>query len=262
MQSTLVNIWKRRHLLRVLVSSNLKRQNKNSVLGYLWWLLDPILMTGVYYLLVAVLFDRGGRSDDGPYILFLLCGLLSYKAFADSVSQSVLSIRDQAGIVRSISFPKAVLPASLVLSSAVYFCAALLVAVGLGLAHGIWPGVTYSVLPLLVGLQIFFSLGVALLVSTLGLYFQDTANIMSHLLRMWYFLSPGLYSISVVPERFRPLFKLNPFYGLMTAYRDVIMHDRWPALGDLVYLVFVGLLSFGIGMYVFQHFEGRFVQKL
>ena len=101
MRSTVANLWRRRHLLGVLVASNLKRQNKNSVLGYLWWLLDPILLTCVFYIVVAVLFKRHGSNQ--PYILFLIIGLLSWKAFSDSVSQAVNSIRGQASIIKSIA---------------------------------------------------------------------------------------------------------------------------------------------------------------
>ena len=169
MRSTAGNLWARRHLLRTLVVSNLKRQNRNSALGYLWWLLDPVLMTAVYYVVVAVLFDRGGHNQ--PYILFLVCGLLPWKAFSDSCSQSIGSVKGASGIIRAISFPKAVLPLSLVLSGAVYFGFALLVVVGLALfygpSHGTWPNPYYLLLPVVIGVQLLFTVGMSLLLSTL-----------------------------------------------------------------------------------------------
>ncbi len=264
MRSTLSNLWLRRHLLRVLVVSNLKRQNKNSVLGYLWWLLDPILLTCVFYIVVAVLFRRGGSNQ--PYILFLIIGLLSWKAFADSVGQSVHAVRGQADIIKSISFPKGVLPLSLVLSNAVHFLFALLVIVVLGLwyghEHGTWPNVYYLMLPVVIGLQLLFTVGVAFIVSTLGLLFKDTANMVGHLLRMWYFMSPGLYSIDIVPERYQSLYRLNPFCELMTSYRDILMWGRMPGWYDLGYALVIGLFTCAFGYLFFRRMEGRFVQKL
>jgi ABC-type polysaccharide/polyol phosphate export permease len=264
MQSTISNLWQRRHLLRVLVISNLKRQHKNSVLGYLWWFLDPILLTAVFYIIVAVLFKRHGGNQ--PYIMFLICGLLAWKAFADSVSQTVLSIRSQAQIIKSISFPKAVLPLSLVLSNTIQFLVALVVVAGMGLwygeKYGTWPNLYYLMLPVVILLQVFFTAGVAFLVSTLGLFFQDTNNIVGHLLRMWYFLSPGLYSLDMVPERYRGIFELNPFSGLMTSYRNILMWRRMPDWSDLGYIFLVGMACCVVGYQVFKRYEGRFVQKL
>ena len=264
MRSTLDNLWRRRHLLGVLVASNLKRQNKNSVLGYLWWLLDPILLTCVFYIVVVVLFKRHGSNQ--PYILFLVIGLLSWKTFSDSVSQSVNSIRGQASIIKSISFPKAVLPVSLVLSNTFFFLIALVVVVGLGLwyggKYGTWPNIYYLMLPVVMFLQVLFTVGAVLLVSALGLFFQDTSNIVSHILRMWYFLSPGLYSIELIPEEYRSIFRLNPFCELMTSYRDILMKGRMPDWYDLGYALGIGLFSCLLGYFVFKRYEGRFVQKL
>jgi ABC-type polysaccharide/polyol phosphate export permease len=265
MRSSPASLWSRRHLLWVLTVSNLKRQNKSSALGYLWWLVDPLLMTGVYFLVVGVLFQRGGGGNR-PFLLFLLCGLLSWKAFSDSVSQSIHAIRGQAAIVKAISFPKAVLPLSLVLSNAIYFAVALLVAVGLALwyapEHGTWPNAWYSLLPVVMAIQLVLTAGVALLVSALGVLYLDTGNIAGHLLRMWYFLSPGLYSLEQVPESLRPVFRLNPFAELMTAYRDILMYGRAPALADLGLALALGLASLLLGYLFFRRLEGRLVQRL
>ncbi len=264
MHSTLGNIWNRRHLLWVLTTSNIKRQNKNTVLGYLWWLLDPILMTAVYYILVTVLFRRGGSNQ--PYILFVLCGLLAWKAFAGSVSQSIRIISGQAGIVRAISFPKVVLPLSLVFSNTIFFLFALLVAVAVacwyGPEYGTWPNIYYLMLPVVICLQVMFTAGVAMLMSAMGVLFKDTGNIMSHLLRMWYFLSPGLYSLDRIPEDMQPFFRINPFCELMTSYRDIIMRGRMPSWFDLGYAFGVGLVSCLVGYLLFRKLEGKLVQKL
>jgi len=250
--------------LRVLTISNLKRQNKNSVLGYFWWLLDPILLTLVFFLVVVVLFQRGGGNQ--PFILFLVCGLLPWKAFASSVGQTVNSIRNQAAIIKAISFPKAVLPLSLVFSNTAHLLFSLLVAVLLGLwygsEYGTWPNVYYLMLPVVVGLQVLFTIGVALVVATLGLFFQDVGNIVSHLLRAWYFLSPGLYGPELVPEKYLALYRLNPFCELMTAYRDILMKGRMPAWADLAYAFAAGAVCCLVGYMLFKRYEGRFVQRL
>lgn len=264
MSSTLENLLSRRHLLSVLIASNLKRQNKNSALGYLWWILDPILMTGVYYIVLVVLFRRGG--DNQPVILFLLCGLLPWKSFSQSLSQSIGSVRGASGVIKAISFPKAVLPLSLVFSNTIYFIVALLVAVAISLLYGneygTWPNVYYLLLPVVILIQVLFTVGCCLILAGLGVFFVDTGNIMSHILRMWYFLSPGLYDVSQVPESMLPLFRLNPFCELMTMYRDIIMWGRMPSAFDMGYAFLAGLVACTLGYFFFKHYEGRFVQRL
>jgi len=100
------------------------------------------------------------------------------------------------------------------------------------------------------------------IVATLGVFFQDSANILGHLLRMWFFLSPGLYSLDKVPDHLRQYFRLNPFCELMTSYRDIIIHGRMPALFDLGYAFLVGVVCCAFGYFVFKRYEGRLVQKL
>lgn len=264
MRSTFSNLLERRHLLWTLIGSNLKRQNKSSALGYLWWLFDPILMAGVYYIILVVLFQRGGQNR--PVVLFLLCGLLPWKAFSQSVSQAIGTLRGSAGIIRAISFPKAVLPLSLVLSNAVYFIFALVVIVVLGIfygsQYGTWPNVHYVFIPVVLLCQVLFTTGLALIMSVLGVLFLDTSNIMSHVMRMWYFLSPGLYSIHDVPESYRNIFRLNPMCEIMTSFRDILMYGRMPTAFDLGYAFMAGAGTLVVGYIFFKNFEGRLVQKL
>jgi len=264
MRSTPRNLWRRRHLLRILVVSNLKRQNKNTALGYLWWLLDPLLMTAIYYMLVAVLFRR--QAEGMPYLLFLVVGLFAWKALADSLSQSVLMLRNQAPLLRSIGFPKAVLPISLVLSNAFYFLVALAVPFLLSFLYapewGCWPRWTWLLVPVALMLQIIFVAGLALVVSVLGVYFQDTANITGHLLHMWMFFSPVLYTMDQVPEHLRPYFQLNPMAFLLPIYRDLMIAGRLPNWGQMLAFSLAALAVGISGYLIFLRHEGRLVQRL
>lgn len=264
MRSVPTNLWKRRHLLWVLIVSNLKRQNKRSSLGYLWWLLDPLLMTGIYYIVVAVVFDRGGANQ--PFILFLVCGLLPWKAFAEALGQSTNAFKSAGGIIKAISFPKAILPMALVASNTIYLVFALIVPITLALlfapSYGTWPSLYYLFLPLIVGIQAFFGLGISLVFATAGVFFIDLQNIIRHITRMWYFLSPGLYSIELIPEAWQPLYRLNPLVGILTSYRDVIMHGRAPQFFDLAYPLAVASVLVVVGFMVLRRYEGRLAQHV
>ncbi len=264
MVSSVKNLWFRRHLLRVLVAANIKRQSKNTVLGYLWWLLNPLLFTAVYYLLVVIIFKRGGGNQ--PFVLFVMVGLLAWKAFSDSIGQAIIILPSQGGIIRAVSFPKAVLPMSLVLSNMVFFGFGLIVAVVIsflyGPKYGTWPNIYYILIPVVMALQILFTTGFALMMSAVGVLFKDTNNIMGHVLRMWYFLSPGFYSVDHMHGKLRYLLMANPFTELMTAYRDIIMYAKMPSAFDLGYALGIGTVTCFLGFWVFRKLEGKLVQHL
>ncbi len=264
MRSTFSALWKRRHLLWALVSSNLKRTNRTSALGFVWWFLDPMLMAAVYYVVVVVLLKRGGENQ--PYLLFLVCGLFPWKSFSDTTSLTVTVLKSQQAIIKSVSFPLAVLPFAQVVSNIIYFGFGLLVAAAIATFYGpsyeTWPSLSYLLLPFVVAIQLVLTAGVSLLAATFGLMFADLQNIIRHVLRISYYLSPGLYSITMVPERYRTLYMLNPFAGLMSAYREVLMYGRVPSLTLLAGPLLAAGLVFTLGYWVFRRFEGRFVQLL
>ncbi len=262
MRSTLAGLRQRRHLLWILVTSNLKRTSRNSTLGMLWWFLDPLLMAAVYYVVVVVIFKRGGAHE--PYVLFVVCSLFSWKAFSDTAGTASTVLKRQAPIIRAVAFPMAVLPLSQALSDTIYFGFSLIVAAVIatlyGPTHGTWPNLYYFLLVIPIAAQLLLASGVALLLATLGVFFLDLPNIVRHLLRIAFYLSPGLYSVEAIPERFRDLYMLNPFAGLMTSYRDIIMYGRAPEPGHLLLPLAIAAVIFALSYALFRRYEGRFVQ--
>ncbi|MBI3178938.1 MAG: ABC transporter permease [Deltaproteobacteria bacterium] len=262
MRSTLQGLWKRRHLLWILVSSHLKRSSRSSALGLMWWFIDPLLMAGVYYVVVVAIFKRGGSHQ--PYVLFLVCSLFAWKSFSDTVSASVIVLKRQAPIIKAVSFPMAVLPFSHAIADTIFFGFSLVVAAGIasayGPTHGTWPSFAYLLLVVPTAIQMVLAAGVALILSTLGVFFTDLQNIVRHLLRICFYLGPGLYDLDTVPERFRGLYQLNPFAGLMTSYREIIMQGKAPEAAHLLVPGVLAVLVFAVGYVLFRRYEGRFVQ--
>jgi lipopolysaccharide transport system permease protein len=264
MRSTFKNLYKRRHLLKVLITSAVKRQNKNNVLGYIWWLLDPLLFLAVYYLVVAVVFKRGGANQ--PFILFLLCGLLPFKFFSQSATQSVTSLSRAEPMIKSISFPKMVLPLSVVFTNFVYFFCGMAVAVFAAVLYGnrfqTWPNWNYIYLPVVMAVMIMFTTGLSIIVSVLSIFFADLKNILTHILKAWYFASPGLYSLDRLPDKIRPYAILNPLAGIMNGYREIIMHNHHPFHRDLLYAFLISAVLMTFGYIIFIKLESRLVKYL
>lgn len=265
------DVLSRRRLIRYLVQADVKKKGSDTILGNVWWILDPLLQMLVYVILVSVIFSRGGPD----YALFVFSAILPWKWFVSSVNDAISSVRSQERLIKQLQFPKIVLPVSSTLAGVVGFAfgliplAALLV---LLFPHRI--SAYLLLVPVIAVVQLTFTLGVALLVSTANVFVRDVTNIARHALRLWFYLSPGLYSLSLVTESnigqeypaLVTLLRLNPFAILFESYRSVIYGTPdggpatapdWLALG-LLLLVSVGLVI--VGTAVFKRLEPTFAK--
>lgn len=272
--STIAALWSRRSLIRELTRSNLKQTHRNTALGYFWWLLDPILMTAVYTILVTFIRQR----PDPSYPAFVMCGLVAWKSFSTNVGQSLTAMSRSEGLIKAFSFPKAVLPLSIVLSNLVLFAFSLLPLMALCLVYehvmgvtGIHVGAVVLLTPLVIVVQLTIDMGMSLMFSSFGVLFRDLAPLMTHVLRMAWYLSPGLYPIKAVVKDYRglahvdwtnvrSLYLLNPFAHLLESYRNVILYGRMPDWLGLAYALAFGVVVAVVGFRVFRNRE-RFFAK-
>jgi len=225
------NIWQRRELLFYLVTSDLKAQNRNKLLGFLWNFLDPLLLMATYIVLVAVIFDRGGPQF--PVLLF--CAILAWRWFTSSLSRSVTSVSSKVGVVQTTRFPLAVLPLAIVTSGLVDYFAGLIILLPLLFAFDATFSLHMLWLPLLLLVQLVGTIGAALICAVIGTYLTDWGNILQFGLRLWFFLSPILYSVEgTVPERYETIFWLNPFAALMESYKNILGSHQGHRFRDMV----------------------------
>ena len=255
---SLRDLLKRSELLKHLVISNLKVAHQDHVLGYLWWLLDPLLWMFVYWLLVVGIFDRGEPN----YPLFLLCAILPWRAFMTSISQSLNCVTGQERLIKVIAFPKAVLPISVVLSNAVNLAFGLAVLILTALLYGLPLTGYLLLLPIVALIQLLFTTGLALMLSMVAVYFADIRNVMQFALRIWLYLSPSLYALERVPVRFRTLYMLNPFAPIFESYRDIVMRGRAPQWEWLALAVVISSGVLLIGFWFFASQEKRIAKVI
>lgn len=258
MIDSLLELWIRKDLIKYFVRTHLKLIYANKLLGYLWTLFDPLMMMLVYILLVVVIFKRGGPQF--PILLF--SALLAWRWFTFSVASSVNSITSKAALVQTVRFPTAVLPISRVLVGLVNYLLGLFVLFPLLFIFD--ASITIHVLwmPVLIFIQFLFTLGIALLFAMLGVYFRDLENILQFGLRMWFYLSPALYSAAeAIPEHFLPIYMLNPFAALFESYKNVLVRGIHPSEYILITLFLaVGVAFFGF--YFFTLKEGQFAKQV
>jgi len=270
------DVLSRRRLVRYLAQAHIKKKGADTLLGNVWWVMDPLLQMVVYVIFVEIISPR--KVPDYP--LFILATILPWKWFTTAVQDSTMAVVSQDRLIKQIQFPKIVLPLASMTSAVVDFAFGLipLLALMLLFADRITP---YLVLIPLIGVvQYVFTLSFGIVVAAGNVFFRDLANVVRHVLRLWWFLSPGLYSIEQLEgaglfERhhiLRELALLNPFAILFDAYRAVIYGrlDRngistgptmpdWTSLGVLL-AVSVVLVAGAI--VVFKRLEPNFAKVL
>lgn len=261
----------RRRLVRYLVRAEITRRGVNTVLGNIWWILDPLLLMGTYVVLVAIISTR--HIPDYP--LFLFSAILPWKWFSASVTDATSSITSQQRLIKQIAFPKLVLPLAATTAGAVGFAFGLIPLGAIMLLYLERLSPLILLVPAVALVQYVFTLGVAILVAAANVFVRDLGNVVRHLLRLWWYVSPGLYSLSLFADvalfRDYPLveaiIRLNPFTILFDAYRSVIYGTLTGPPVPPDWLALAGLLVFSIvfltvATIVFKRLEPDFAKVL
>src|SRR3954451_16920782 len=259
------DIWSRRRLARYLVQADLVKKGSDTVLGNVWWVLDPLLQMAVYVVFVSII----STSTKPAYPLFIFAAMLPWKWFASSVGDAITSVTSQERIIKQVQFPKVVLPVASVSSRIVNFAFGLIPLAGLMLLFFSNYITWWLVLiPVIAFVQFVFTLAVSMNLSAINVYFRDVGNVVRNTLRLVFYLSPSLYSVEQVKaftekNRFVDLvFTLNPFTPLLESYRNVIYYGQppeWTGLGILLLVSFVLLLA---GLVFFKRSEPSFAKVL
>ena len=200
----LSDIRSRRRLVRYLVQADIRKRGADTLLGNIWWVLDPLLQMVVYVVFVTIVVPR--PTPDYP--LFIFSAILPWKWFTATITDSTSSIVGKDQLIKQIQFPKIVLPTAAVVAGVVSFAFGL---VALGLLMLFYPDriTPYLLLiPVIACVQFVFTLACGYLVAAGNVFFRDLGNVETHLMRLWWFLSPGLYSLAVLDEL--NIFKEHP----------------------------------------------------
>jgi ABC-type polysaccharide/polyol phosphate export permease len=238
----------------------MKAENKNKVLGFVWSFLDPLLLFLTYMILVHVIFGRGGPQF--PVLLFI--ALLSWRWFASSLQRSVISISSKVGLIQSVRFPLAILPLSGIIIGFFDWLFGFVILLPMLVIFEASFTVNVLWLPVLLVIEFVGTIGACLIVAVVGTYLSDLGNIIQFLIRIGFYLSPILYSVTDMIESDR-LFMLymifNPFAGLLESYKNVLIHGTPPTEYALVGTA-VACVAFLGGLWYFSRNERRLVKAI
>lgn len=251
-------IWEFKYLIYNLVLRDLKVKYKGSTLGFLWSLLNPLLMIVVY----TVAFKYVIKLKIENFTIFLFSALLPWTFLSSALSMGVTSITENSNLVKKVYFPREVLPLSIVLVNLFHFFLTLVVLIPALLFFNIKPGFSFFFLVVIIFFQTLFVLGLTFLVSALNVYYRDVKHFLEVMLNLWFWLTPIIWPLNLVPEKFQDYVYLNPFTPFVRAYRDIILHNQLPQPLILTILVVIGILVFLLGALVFQKKQRRFAEEI
>lgn len=256
MLTSLAALWRYRDLVRGLVQRDLRLRYKGSTLGFAWSLLNPLLMAAVYTVAFRVII----RIQIDRFPLFLLAGLLPWMFFSTALLQATGAIADNGALVRKVAFPRLALPVGAVVSQFVQFLLMYVVIVPVALALG--SDVTPALVALapVAALHLVFTAGLALVAATAYVYFRDTRHLLEVALQVWFWVTPIVYAVTLVPGELRAWFALNPMAHFVGAYQRVVLDQQWPGAASFAVMGLAAGGAFVVGLAVFTRHQRRFAE--
>jgi lipopolysaccharide transport system permease protein len=253
--------WRFRDLLFALAVRDIKLRYRQTLLGVLWVVLQPLLGAGIF----AFIFGRVARLDSGgvPYVLFAYTGLLAWNLFSSIVHKSAGSLVANAPLVSKVFFPRVLLPFSGVLSTFLDFAVTSAVGVLLFVAYGKSPGWTLLAVPFWLALLILMATGLGLLCAALAVAYRDVMHVLPVVLQFLLYGSPVAYTISVIPPGLpRTLYKLNPLAPLIEGFRVNLLGHGSIGLPSGIYASAAAVTVFVTGLIVFRRLERQFADVI
>ena len=257
--STIKELYDYRQMIFSLVKKDLRGRYKGSVLGFLWTFINPLFQLIVY----TIVFSKILRNDIPRYYLYLFVALIPWIFFSSSITVGAASIISQKDLVKKIYFPRMVIPISYVTSCFVnmLLCFIVIFAVIIVTGAGI-NFVAVLTLPIIMIVEYIFALGMAMLSSAVTVYFRDLEHILGIVSMAWMYLTPIVYSKSIVPEKYLPIFNLNPMTPIIECYRTVLYDKQIPDLSTLLIAAALGVFFLIFGALVFNKLQKHFAEEL
>ncbi len=253
-----------RALIQSLVVRDLKARYRGSVLGFFWSFINPLLLLLIYTFVFSVVLPGIRPMQVQPYALFMFCGLLPWTWFSSSVLESSNALLTGGNLIKKVLFPAEVLPVVAVLSNMVHFFLGLPILaaslfyyqVPVYLSELIW-------LPVIILIQLTFSLGLGLIVSALTVHFRDLRDILGNLLTFWFFATPIIYPMTAAPAVGKRFLDANPFTHLAVSYQEVLFYDG--PFGHWRWLLVVGagsVVLLFVGYFIFDRLRDSFAEEV
>ncbi len=251
-------IYHYRHMLFTLVKQDLQGRYKGSFFGFLWTLLNPLFMLLVYSVVFSIVF----KSDIENYPIYLFICLMPWNAFNYMIGGGTTCVSNNASIIKKVYFPREVLPLSVIISNTIQYCFSLVITLIAILISGVGLSWYALLLPLVMLVQVTFAFGLILILSAANVFVRDVQYMMNPIMMIWMYASPILYSITMVPEKYLSVYKLNPMVTILQGYKSLLYDKTLPDMTSLGIVFGVSIVICVIGWLIFNKLQRRFAEEV
>jgi len=253
-------LWEYRELLYFLVWRDVKVRYKQTALGITWAIIQPLLMMVVF----TVSLGRVVKvpSDNIPYSMFVLSGLVPWQLFSYALSQSSSSLIEDERLIKKVFFPRLVIPISKALAGLIDFGLALIILIAVMVYYGVVPRLSIIGLPFFAALAVTAAVAVGLWLSALNALYRDVRYTLTFLIQFWLFATPVAYPSSIVPRSWRFIYALNPMSGVVDGFRWSLFGDRGNLGAPLIISVMATTVLLIGGFYFFKRMEDSFADVI
>jgi ABC-2 type transport system permease protein len=258
----MISLFKDLYLYRELLKNNIikdfRGKYKKSFLGVLWSFLSPLMQLLIY----SIVFPLILKVKQENYVIFLIVALIPWTFFATTLAQSTGVFPQNANVIKKVYFPREILPLSMVTSNLVNFVISSILIFSALIISGIGFSKYVMLFPWIVLIQYILILGASLLLSAITVYLRDMEYLVGVFLMMWFYITPVVYSIDIIPVEYQSFFHLNPMTAIITAYRDVLYLQQMPNLVELGYVALGSFALLVIAYYIFRVLQRNFAEEL
>lgn len=257
-------LWAYRGFISGSVKREFQAKYSNSLLGAAWTVINPLAMILVYTVVFSQIMRAKlpGADSQFAYSIYLCAGVLTWAFFAETVSRAQNVFLENANLLKKISFPRLCLPVIVVTNASLNFVIIFGLFTIFLIFSGSFPGMVYLAMFPVLMIQVLFSVGLGITLGVLNVFFRDVGQLFAVVLQFWFWLTPVVYPVSIVPEFVREALRYNPMTNIITAYQNILVSAQWPDWASLWPVTLLAVLLCVWGMHLFRKHAGEMVDEL
>ena len=254
----LKELYSYREMMYNLVKKDLRTRYKGSILGFLWTFVNPILQLVIYTIVFSIIM----RSNVEKFYMYLFIALIPWIFFTTALQGGATSIIYGKDLIKKVYFPRTIIPLSVVNAAFMNMLFSMIVVFIALIVSGI--GISWYIvfLPIVMLVEYLFALGLALIFAALTVYFRDLEHILGIVIMGWFYLTPIVYTVDMVPEELRGYYKLNPMTDIIAVYREILYYKQMPEFSTITGIFVWSIVFIVCGYVLFQKLQRHFVEEL
>lgn len=258
------SLWAYRGFILGSVKREFQSKYRNSLLGAAWTVINPLSMIFVYTVIFSQLMHSKlpGIDNTFAYSIYLCAGVLTWGLFAEIVTRAQNTFLEHANLLKKLSFPRLCLPVTVVANALLNFAIVFGLFSIFLLIIGSFPGVVYLALIPALAILVLFAIGLGISLGVLNVFFRDIGQFFGIVIQFWFWFTPIIYPITILPESVRSLMSYNPMANLIGAFQTILVTGQWPAWQGLLPITILAIAMCALGMHLFRKHAGEMVDEL